>query len=193
MNTADFLKEARELCALLERHLITKAKSCAVTLSTGDGTLIHFDRSDRPSSAFHDSVRRAFPDDRVIMSYDVKNPMYARIERADDSIFSDSAALRDASRRLIENLRILCGEEEHPAKESEDLHLILTESGAFVSARDMKSLQRSAFILEQYARKIAILDATRKRATSFDEDALKEITDRLNKMEEGKLYVKERK
>lgn len=193
MKTVDFIRKARELTDALERFLITRSRLCAVTLHSGDGICVAFDRSDRSSAEFHQLIHDAFPHTSVILSYEPQNKIYQEIIPTSKDTLSDPEALKLASNRF--NIYVNSNSGSRPVNNKADnkSHAVFTELGVFICAEDLESLKTAVFRLEEKIKNIETLKNIKKRAMIDAGTVSREITEKLRAMDSGDTYIRARK
>ncbi len=190
MNITDFIRSARELSYTLDRYLITKARYCAVTLFSGDGICVAFDRSDRSALQLHRHMKKAFPDDSVVMSYEPLNEQYKKLSFAGEDILADPAALAENARAFKQGL-FESTEEKYISKATDKhYHVIYTCEGVCVSGHSIKELEDSIFRTEEYIKNLSALCDIRSNALKSTADTAAIITDRFKAMKSGSLYLR---
>lgn len=191
MDISEFLKSARDLTETLERFSVAFARYTAVTCLAGDGICIDFDRSDRFAATLHRRMLKAHPADRYVISYDPLNIIYESLPAASGDIVSDPERLRAASEQFKALLMGEVGETYYSKSDNEEYHVVYTETnGVCISAADLRTLEKSVFRTEEYAKML-------KKRASTDHDIIARAGNRTSEamrrhriLTDGNEYLK---
>ena len=193
MNTAEFIREAWELVNTLERFSITRSRCCAVTLHSGDGICVAFDRSDKTAAPIHQYMNNAFPADSVIISYEPQSKIYNELLPCREEVLKDPKELAEAVQSFKDYLYRQSGEKGVGDETDRKFHAVYTVFGVIVGAKSLKELEDSVFRTEENIRKIEELSDIRTNALKGAGNAARDMVEKLRAMEQGRLYIRERK
>ena len=187
MDAASFIKESGELARKLERFGITKSRKCAVTLYTGDGICVEFDRPDKSCAVLHRCIKNAFEADTLIISYEPSNQSYDILPQVSTNTLLDRKAIKETS----ENIRSFLFREsnERPEYPVGNFHVVFTGLEVCIGGTEIYELERSAFLLEQYICKLMELSAIKSETVAVSGKRAELIIQQLEMMENGKIYI----